>query len=439
MSSVFDLNNAGDAIYTWCEELFPICRSITGKGVRQTLEYLSSHVSNLVIHSVPSGTQVFDWTIPLEWNIEEAYIETSDGTRIIDFSNCNLHVVGYSIAVDKIVNYEELCRHLYTLPDNPGAIPYVTSYYQERWGFCIEYEKFSRLDQAIEYRVVIKSSHTPGCLNYGELFIPSTCDTKEEILLSSYICHPSLANNELSGPCVLLALAKWLESLEYRRYNYRIVFVPETIGSITFLSLQDLDSFKKRVVGGYNLTCLGDDRAYSLLPSRCGDTTSDQIANYVAKEMDPNYIKYDWKYRGSDERQYCSPNVDLPIATLCRTLFGFYPEYHTSLDRLGTVVTKEGLCGGFRYAKKCLDIFEKNIVLKSNIYCEPQLGKRKLYPTLSFNTDGLAPVNHVLDILSMADGKMSLLDIAEFYDIPFSNIASAAQIILDQNLASVVS
>ena len=249
----------GDEIYQFAKELWPLNRSITGNGLRETLQKVSKHLSKFEIKSVPSGTKVFDWTVPKEWDVKEAYIITPSGVKICDFSENNLHLVGYSIPFEGEISLEELKTHLHTLPDQPNAIPYVTSYYEERWGFCLSHEKFNILEKGI-YKVVIKSKLFKGELNYGELLIKGK--SEKEIFLSTYICHPSMANNELSGPCVLTFLAKWLQEISFTNYSYRIIFVPETIGSITYLS-QNYKEMKYKIIAGFNVACVGDDRSYS--------------------------------------------------------------------------------------------------------------------------------------------------------------------------------
>lgn len=403
----------GNKIHRFATELWPINRSITGDGLRQTLKKISEHLPELKIRSVPSGTKVFDWTVPKEWNVVEAYIVTPSGKKICDFSKNNLHLVGYSTPFNGSMDLDEIKKHLYTLPEQPNAIPYITSYYHERWGFCISQKEFETLEKGI-YKVVINSSLVDGELNYGELLIKGKSD--KEIFLSTYICHPSMANNELSGPTVLTFLTKWLKETRENNYSYRIIFIPETIGSITYLS-QNYKEMKNKIFAGFNVTCVGDDRAYSYLPSRKGNTISDLIAKHVLKWTDKNYIEYSWLDRGSDERQYCAPGIDLPIASIFRSKYHMYPEYHTSLDNLENVVTPKGLEGGYWVIRKAIEAIEKNIKYKVTVLCEPQMGIRGLYPTLSKKNE---KNNHILfmDFISLCDGKNSLLDISEILDVP---------------------
>lgn len=324
------MKNNGKEMYDLASKLFPINRSLTGDGVRETIKILSD-IYPMAIHEVPSGTEVFDWTIPPEWNIKEAYIEDEYGNKIIDFKNNNLHVLGYSTSVDKIVSKDELLNYIYTEQEQPDAIPYVTSYYKERFGFCMqENQKNSLID--CNYHMFIDSEHNKnGSLTYGEIKIPG--DSKEEIFISTYLCHPSMANNELSGPCVTIYLAKWISALQNRRYSYRIIFIPETIGSITYLA-KNFSEMKENIIAGFNISCVGDDDAYSYIPSRTGKTLADKVAKNILKYHTDKFISYTFLNRGSDERQYCSVNIDLPVCCICRSKYGEYKEYHTSLDNM---------------------------------------------------------------------------------------------------------
>ena len=415
-------------MHSWAKDLFPICRSLTGLGVRETLQYIQCLIPELKICSVPSGTQAFDWIVPNEWTIRDAFIEDSAGTKLVDFKKNNLHIVGYSEPVDLWLTLEELKQHLHSLPDQPDAIPYVTSYYSKNWGFCLTHEKLQSLVPG-RYHVVIDAELKPGVLNYGELILPGELD--QEIFLSTYICHPSMANNELSGPVVTTALSQWLKTLTDRKYTYRIVFIPETIGSIVYLS-QNIEYLKEQVIAGFNITCVGDDRCFSYLPSRNGNTLSDFVALHVLKHTDPDFIRYTWLDRGSDERQYCATGVDLPIASIMRSKYGEYPEYHTSLDNL-ELVTPTGLQGGYDALRKAIEIIEKNVYLKSTVLCEPQLGNRGLYPTLSTKESG-KQVRAMLNMLSYCDGQNSLLDIAELIDEPFWGLTTIADQLIENDL-----
>lgn len=429
----FNFETVGTYCHALASELFPICRSITGAGVRATLEILRRELPGLAVHEVKSGTQAFDWTVPDEWNIQEAYISDEQGNRIIDFKENNLHVLGYSEPVDATLSLEELQQHLYSLPEQPAAIPYVTSYYSRRWGFCLSQNQRDSLRSGM-YRVVIDSELRPGVLNFGELVIPG--DSAEEVFISTYICHPSMANNELSGPVVATALARWLTSLPNRRFTYRIVFIPETIGSIVYLS-KNIDRMKRLTIAGFNVTCVGDDRCYSYLPSRNGSTLADRAALHVLAHYPDGFKRYQWLDRGSDERQYCAPGIDLPIATIMRSKYGEYPEYHTSLDDL-SLVTPSGLQGGFIALKEAIEIIEWNVLLRVTVLCEPQLGKRGLYPTLSTKETG-KQVRVMMNMISYCDGEHSLLDIAELLNVPFKELQYLALPLINNGLLEVVS
>ena len=403
----------GKEIHKFAKELWPINRSITGEGVRDTLNKILNHLPKLKIKSVKSGKKVFDWTVPNEWLVKEAYIVTPENKKICDFSENNLHLVGYSVPFEGRMSLEKLKKHLFTLPNQPEAIPYVTSYYKKRWGFCLSHKLLKTLKKGT-YKVVVRSSQFKGKLNYGELYIKGKTD--KEIFLSTYICHPSMANNELSGPTVLTYLCKWLNEIKNAYYSYRIIFIPETIGSITYLSM-NYKVMKKKIFAGFNVSCVGDDRAYSYLPSRNGDTISDRIAKHVLKWTDKNFVEYSWLDRGSDERQYCAPGIDLPIASIIRTKYGKYPEYHTSLDNLEKVVTPKGLEGGYWAIRRAIEAIEKNKYYKTTILCEPQMGKRGLYPTLS-KKGTFREITLMMNLISLCDGNNSLFEIAEILKVP---------------------
>ena len=424
-------NSIGNDIHNFASKLWRVNRSLTGEGVRQTLTLIKEHLPKLTVKSVPSGTQVFDWIVPPEWHVNEAYITTPNGDKICDFSVNNLHLVGYSIPYNGKITLYELQKHLHSLPEQPSAIPYITSYYEERWGFCLTQEQRDSLEEG-EYKVVINSKLFSGQLNYGELILPG--ESNEEVFLSTYICHPSMANNELSGPTVVTYLAKWLSQLTTHRYTYRFIFIPETIGSITYLS-RNYKHLKKNVVAGFNVSCVGDDRSYSYIPSRNGKTISDTVSKHVLKWIDPDYTVYSWLDRGSDERQYCAPGIDLPIASILRTKYGQYPEYHTSLDNLKDVVTPKGLEGGYTAIRRALELLEKNRNYKVNVLCEPQMGKRGLYQTLSIkkkNEQGRL----MMDFISHCDGKNSLLDIADLIGVPAWNLYEIISKLESHNLIS---
>ncbi len=409
--------NVGNDIFALATRLFPINRSLTGNGVRETLGIIKETLPDLKTFEIPTGTQVFDWVIPNEWNVREAWLEDPNGVRVADFAINNLHLVGYSIPVDISLSLAELEGHLYSLPNQPDAIPYITSYYSPHWGFCLRHNDRIKLKSGT-YRVHIDVCLQPGSLTYAELVLPG--QSEKEIFLSTYICHPSMANNEISGPCVTTYLAKWLSELSDRYYTYRIVFVPETIGSLAYLS-RHLVHLRQQVVAGFNITCVGDDRTYSYLPSRNGGTLADRAALHVLKHLAPDFKCYTFCDRGSDERQYCAPGVDLPIASIMRTRYGDYPEYHTSLDDL-TVVSPSGFEGGYNALQKAIEAIEGDCYPRSTIIGEPQMGKRGLRPTVGTKTSYGVTQRAMMNLWAYSDGKRSLLEIAEVIGVPMWEI-----------------
>lgn len=420
--------SVGQWCYDLASELWPINRSLTGPGVRATIARLQEELPQLQMRSVPTGFSAFDWVVPPEWTAHAAYIITPGGEKICDFTDNNLHLVGYSEPVSGEFDLESLQNHLYSLDDQPDAIPYVTSYYRRRWGFCLAHEQRQQL-QPGSYKVHVDTELKDGVLNYAELIIPGR--TNEEIFLSTYICHPSMANNELSGPVVTAALAKWIEQ-EERRYTYRIVFIPETIGSLVYLSI-NLDSLKAAMIAGFNISCVGDERAYSYLPSRDGDTLADRAAVHALHHISPEFRRYSWLDRGSDERQYCAPGVDLPVATIMRSKYAEYPEYHTSKDTLGAVVTAAGLEGGFRAIQSAISIIEFNMTPRVTVLGEPQLGKRGLYPDISVRGSA-TDVRLMMNMISFCDGNHTLLEIAEKIGAPFWEVEKAIRPLVREGL-----
>ncbi len=400
-------NSVGKQIYKFAEELWPLDRSITGNGLRETLRKIKNKIPPLKIKKIASGTKVFDWKVPKEWLVKEAYIICPDGKKICDFKENNLHLVGYSYPINQKINLNKLKKHLHSLPDQPNAIPYVTSYYKKNWGFCISHNQKKKLIKG-NYQVVINSKIFNGYMNYGELILKGK--SKKEVLFSTYVCHPSMANNELSGPTVMTYISKLLLNMKNRKYSYRIIFIPETIGSISYLKTKK-KHLKKYVFAGFNISCVGDNRAYSFIPSKMENTFSDFVLKKILKKKDKNFKIYKWSDRGSDERQYCAPGIDLPIASFCRTRYGSFKEYHTSLDDLQNVVSASGLNGSFNVIKEIINYIEKSKFPIVNFYCEPQLNKKKLYPTLSIKNN-YNNFKLMFDLISYSDGTKSISQIA---------------------------
>lgn len=389
-------------------ELFPICRSLTGPGLRQTLLRLSGEAP-FELHEVPSGTKCFDWTVPPEWSVEDAWVEDESGRRVIDFDENNLHLVGYSEPVDIELPLSELKTHLHTLPDQPAAIPYVTSYYRRYWGFCLSQDQSDSLKDGV-YRAVVKSDlNENGSMTYADLLIPG--DSDEEILLTSYACHPSMANNELSGPVMVTWLAKYLLALPRRRYSYRIVIAPETIGAIAYIN-KHLQTLRKNVKAGYVVTCVGGPDQATFLESRTGDTLADRAALQVLGQQNEPFKHWTYAHRASDERQYCAPGVELPVASVMRSKYHDYPEYHTSLDDL-EFVRPEHMQESYDIYIGILQTLEANRLYRTTVPCEPQLSPRGLYPNLGDRTHQEAALYDRMALLAYADGKTDLVEIAE--------------------------
>lgn len=418
-----DASAVGQSMYRLAEELFPLCRSITGNGVRETLSILARELPALQVHEVPTGTQCFDWTIPNEWNVEEAYLARTDGERVVDFKENNLHLVGYSEPIDQIVSRADLEAHLHSRSDMPDAIPYITSYYRRNWGFCLPHRQ-RQLLQDPHYQVKITSTLAPGSLTYADLVIPG--ETTEEVLFSTYVCHPSMGNNETSGIVVAAQLARFVLGLASRRYTYRFVFVPETIGAVAYIS-RSLSDLKQHVVAGFILTCVGDDRSYSFIPSRKGNTLADRTARHVLEQvLKKNFSAYSFLSRGSDERQYCAPGVDLPVVSIMRSKYGTYPEYHTSLDNMD-FISSEGLFGGYLANRQCIECLEANETLRTTVHCEPFLSPRGLRPPLINGVTFPDWGGLVSNILAYADGETDLIAMAELFQRPIFELVPAVK------------
>ena len=414
----------GKEIHDLIAKLYPICRSITGNGVRKTLEIIKEIIP-IDIHEVPSGTEVYDWTVPKEWNIRDAWIKNSSGEKIVDFKKTNLQVLNYSVPIHEKRNLAELKIKLFTLKEHPSLIPYLTTYYKEDWGFCITHDQFRELKEDT-YEVFIDSELKEGSLTYGELFIKG--EREEEFLLSSYICHPSLCNDNLSGPALLVYVAKAILELKSlgvkQRYSYRFLFIPETIGAITWLSRNEQRA--GRIKHGLIATCTGDSGISTYKKSRQGNSEIDKAAEKILQESGEEYKIVEFFPSGSDERQFCSPGFNLPVGSLMRTMYGCFPEYHTSADDL-EFVKPEFLGDTFTKYLKIIFVIENNTkYLSTNLKCEPRLGKRGLYSSIGSQKSQALNELAVLWTMNMSDGKNSLLDIAIRSDLPFEQIKNAA-------------
>jgi aminopeptidase-like protein len=426
-----DFHEPGQQMYALMKRLWPICRSITGDGVRQTLSILCEQLPEMIVHEVPTGTSCYDWNVPKEWSINHAYILAPDGSKVLDFSHSNLHVVNYSVPVDLDIDLIDLQPHLHSLPNQPNAIPYVTSYYFEDWGFCLSHSVREKLLPG-RYRVKIDSQLKDGNLTFGELKIPG--ESNCEVLISTYICHPSMANNELSGPCLAWGIARWLQALPKRRHSYRILFLPETIGSIYYIS-RHLEELKDRTIAGFVMTCVGDERAWSFMPSRRGNTLADNVSRHVLKHLAPQFKEYSYLDRGSDERQYCSPGVDLPVVSVMRSKYVTYPEYHTSLDNL-EFVSENGLRQSYFAHQKIFEVLEGNGVPTYQILCEPKMSKRGLRPTTG-KVGSANDSRDMMNLLAYADGTISLLDISELIGLPAWKLIDLASVLENHNLITI--
>jgi aminopeptidase-like protein len=415
-------------------KLFPITRSLTGDGVKKTLDIIQKEFPKFKIRKFKSGTKVFDWNIPEEWNVTDAYVIDKYNNQIINFKKNNLHLVGYSIPIKRNITKKELFKNLYFLKNQPKAIPYITSYYKRRWGFCISYNDYKILDKRYslndKFKVVINSNlNKKGNLNYGELILKGK--SKKEILISTYICHPSMANNELSGPIVSMGLINHFKNKKLDK-TLRFIFIPETIGSISYLS-KNIKFLKENVIGGYNLSCIGDERQHSCMFSKYQNSPSDEAVIEAYKSLRiKNYKVYSFLKRGSDERQYNSPGIDLKISSIFRTKYGEYPEYHTSLDNFN-LVTLKGCAGGFNVARKSIEILLERIYPKCKIMCEPQMGKRGLYPTLSTKNEKKLTISY-MDFLQYADGTNSLEKISNLIKLELNSVKKINSILSKNNL-----
>jgi aminopeptidase-like protein len=425
-------DDQGKVMMALVEELFPICRSITGNGVRQTLAIVQRHIP-LEVHEVPSGTPVLDWTVPPEWNIRGAYMAHQDGSRIVDFAANNLHVVQYSRPIDALMPLTELRPHLHTLPDRPDWIPHRASYYAENWGFCLTHRQLSSLADGL-YRVVIDSDLKPGHLSYGELLILG--ETDDTVLFSCHICHPSLANDNLSGIAVATMLARYVQTLR-PRYSYRFLFIPTTIGSITWLARNE--DKVGRIVHGLVLSCLGDAGGITYKQSRRGNAAIDRVVAHVLRHDETPHRIRSFVPDGCDERQYCSPGFDLPVGCLMRTPVGEYPEYHTSADNL-SLLRPESIVHSLAVLRRIVAVIEGDTVYCSrNPKGEPQLARRGLYPAMRGQRSAGYDQMAVLWVLNLADGRHSLLGMAERAGVPFATIRAAADKLVAADLLEPIS
>jgi aminopeptidase-like protein len=433
----------GDLILGFSKKIFNINRSITGEGNRRTLSYIKTEIKDLKLRNFSSNKKVFDWNIPLEWKVNDAYILTPKGEKICNLKENFLHVASYSEAVKETINLNNLKKNLITLKKLPQSIPYATNYYKKQWNFCIAYNQYKKLKKG-KYFVNIESKFKKGKLDYGELIIRGR--SKKEIFLTTYICHPNLANNEVSGISLLTFITKWLKTKK-RNYTYRIVFAPETIGSIAYLE-KNFKIMKKNIIAGYILTCVGDNRNYSYLETRQEFFLTNKIAIHVLRHITKKPKIYDWSDRGSDERQYCSPKINLPLGVLSRTKFGEYKEYHTSSDQIGKVVNSKGLGGSFEYTKRIIETLENIFIPISIIKCEPFFEKRKIKFELSTNAlnvlkkeknyvkkyfkvsnlitnlDERSMVSRTIisNLLWHCDGKKDTVDIANIIGLPIGEL-----------------
>ncbi|HWO42622.1 MAG TPA: DUF4910 domain-containing protein [Candidatus Eisenbacteria bacterium] len=445
MASITSLDRAGAAealaacsavtkreIAAMLAELYPICRSLTGDGVRRTLSVIGRSV-DLTIHEVPSGTRVFDWTVPKEWNIRDAYIKDASGRRIVDFRKSNLHVVSYSIPVRARVSRNELATHVFTLPAHPDWVPYRTCYYNEDWGFCVSHRQWLQMTEP-EYEVCIDSSLEHGSLTYGEAVIQG--ERPQEILISCHICHPSLANDNLSGVVVATLLARHLRALRLR-YSYRFLFVPGTIGSLAWLSSNEHRLARLR--GGLVLAGLGDPGGFTYKRSRHGQSEIDRAATKALRDSGAQHTVIDFSPYGYDERQFCSPGFDLPVGCLMRTPHGRYPEYHTSADDL-SFVKPEQIAASLFICMEIIGVLEANrVFVNLSPKGEPQLGKRGLYRAIGGDAEGREREGALLWTLNLADGRNDMLDIAERSGLPFAAVAAAAETLARHRLLKELS
>jgi aminopeptidase-like protein len=416
------------------DRLFPLNRSLTGNGVRQSMAIMQE-IMPLQLHEIESGTQVYDWTIPNEWNVEDAYIITPNGNKIAQFKEHNLHLLGYSIPVEAEVDFDTLNEHLHYLIEMPAVIPYVTSYYKERWGFCISYNEYLKLPRAGKYKVVVKSTLQPGALTYADLLLEG--ETKEEILFTSYLCHPSMANNELSGPLCLAALYHKLKEMPSRKYSYRFVIAPETIGTIAYLHKYGAH-YKQYLKAGYVVSCVGLNTHFTYKRTKLQTAETDLIAEHILRKHSASPQFIDFFPKGSDERQYAAPGFNLPVGSMVKGMYYQYAEYHTSADNKELISFEAILETADIYSKIAM-AFELNACYINNMpFGEPQLGKRGLYPNLSTKAQSQLVMDQILYLLSYGDGKTNLLTIAEKANISILEFKTALEQLTQAGLLSKI-
>jgi aminopeptidase-like protein len=419
----------GHQMYDLMKKLLPINRSISGDGVRKTLYLIKEIIKEFNIHEAPSGKRCFDWELPYEWNVSDAYISDEHGNKVIDIKDNYLHLMGYSIPIKKKLSLSELELHLHSLPDQPDAIPYLTSYYKDNWGFCITHNQRKKLKNQL-YSVVIESEKKIGSISYADFIIPGK--SKKEVFITTYSCHPMMANNETSGLVLITFLAQWLLKRN-NFYTYRFMLGPETIGAIIYLD-KHLEHLKRNTVAAFNLTCVGDDRAVSLMPSRSGQTMTDRLVRHYLKYFEEKYIEYDFlKHRGSNERQYCSPGVDLPMVSIMRSKYLTYPEYHTSLDNI-SLVSPQSLQKSFDIHVECIEILEANRIYNRQIICEPHLARRKIFERLGGGTHVPDQMILMMNFLTCCDGKADLLSISEKLGVYIGDLNDSISILEKNNI-----
>ena len=450
----------GKIMYNWAKKIFPINRSVSAPGNEKTLQFLKRKIRKLRIKSFQSGKVVYGWKIPKQWHLYNAYISDDKNEKIIDFNKNNLHVLNYSQSIKKKISYKQLIKNLYFIKKQPTAIPYITSYYSKNWGFCLSYNQFKKLRKKTFYNININSQFKKGKMFYGEVFIKGR--SSKEILLSTNICHPSMGNNETSGIVVTTRLAQWLENFKNRKYSYRILFIPETIGSIAYIQ-KNLNKLRKNVVAGFVVVCVGVKNKISYLASKKGNTLSDLATIYTLKKYKKKFKKYSFFDRGSDERQFCSNKVELPICSIMSSKYGEYKEYHTSLDNL-KFISPDGLLQSYNLIKKTILSIEKNLIknkekyltkntlkrnlvseenkkrkfnkIYKNIYkypCEPKLSsyglRKKVSNKLNYDFDKL-----VLNVLLLSDGKTSINNISKILRQKNQNIYKVSELLKKSKL-----